>query len=216
MKTCTKCGETKGLDCFAKNSRNKTDGRQPKCKECNKKYRQQNRERIVEYLKDYYNVKGKYIDRTEYRKWYSRNNRDKINSTKRLYRENNKGNLWEDRNPDKAKKARQKWVRNNRDRRNKSSEKYRKNNKGLYAFYARTRHAAKLKATPNWLTAEQLESIKDMYILSSKIGDLTGQPMEVDHIVPLQGENVCGLHVPWNLQVLHRIKNRSKGNRYDE
>ena len=74
------------------------------------------------------------------------------------------------------------------------------------------RRASKLNATPSWLTGEQKAHINRTYKLAQMMQDITGDKYHVDHIVPLQGKNVCGLHVPQNLQVLRADLNLSKSN----
>lgn len=76
--------------------------------------------------------------------------------------------------------------------------------------------ASKLQRTPAWLTKEQLIEIEDFYILAQELAWLNqdGKAFHVDHIIPLQGEQVSGLHVPWNLQLLSAEENSSKGNKF--
>ena len=74
----------------------------------------------------------------------------------------------------------------------------------------------KLKACPQWLNEKQKEEIKDKYLFARYLEEINGGIIKyhVDHIIPLRGKNVCGLHVPWNLQVLNATLNMRKGNRY--
>lgn len=69
------------------------------------------------------------------------------------------------------------------------------------------RRAAKANATPSWT---DLAAIKAIYAEARRISRETGVPHEVDHIIPLRGREVCGLHVPHNLQILPRRENRKK------
>jgi 5-methylcytosine-specific restriction endonuclease McrA len=71
----------------------------------------------------------------------------------------------------------------------------------------------KINATPAWLTKEDHVQIQELYEIAQAFKLYTGQQYHVDHIVPLQGKNVCGLHVPWNLQVLEASENIRKSNK---
>ena len=75
------------------------------------------------------------------------------------------------------------------------------------------RRAQRLQATPSWLTKKQEKEILKFYQLAKDRYRDTGTKYHVDHIVPLLGKNVCGLHVPWNLQLLPSTKNLSKSNK---
>lgn len=75
------------------------------------------------------------------------------------------------------------------------------------------RRAAKMRATPKWADLAQIAAI---YAECERISKDNGIPHEVDHIFPLKGKTLCGLHVPENLQIIPRRQNRSKGNRLIE
>lgn len=72
--------------------------------------------------------------------------------------------------------------------------------------------AQKLKATPKWADGEKIASI---YQEAKLFVDSNGKVYHVDHIVPLQGKTVCGLHVEHNLQILPGKENCSKQNRFN-
>lgn len=120
-------------------------------------------------------------------------------------------------NREAAKKRALEWYYANREYVREKQKKYgtvwRKENLDKHCATENKRRASKLHATPAWLSESHLLHMQCKYSLSKMLSKETGQLHHVDHIVPLKGKTVCGLHVPWNLKVIPAIENLRKSNK---
>jgi hypothetical protein len=81
--------------------------------------------------------------------------------------------------------------------------------------YERTKRyfLAMLNATPKWLTREQKKAFYAVY-REMRRRRRNGEAVSVDHVVPLLSDSVCGLNVPWNLEIVDEKQNGRKGNNW--
>ena len=98
------------------------------------------------------------------------------------------------------------WRKKNPEKELAKRQRYIDRHPGRLAMHTAAYRAQKIKATPKWLTEEHHKQIAEIYATCPKDCD-------VDHVVPLRGKNVSGLHVPWNLEHMEKLDNMSKGNR---
>lgn len=91
--------------------------------------------------------------------------------------------------------------------------KHKENNPDMYRELVSLRRRRFREATPKWLSAEQRMEIRLIYRLAIELSRKTKVRHAVDHIIPLCGQDVCGLHVPWNLQVITQEENLKKYNK---
>ena len=105
-------------------------------------------------------------------------------------------------------------IKNNPEKRRELRKEYRKRYpEKIRANHAR-RRAYKLNRVPKWLTKEDMKAIQDIYAEATRKTLETGIPHHVDHIIPLRGKLISGLHVPTNLQVIPATQNMQKYNAY--
>lgn len=89
---------------------------------------------------------------------------------------------------------------------------YRAENLNKIAALTAKRRAAKLQRTPKWANQEDIKRVYAWALLAERA---TGIPHEVDHIIPLRGKNVSGLHVHNNLNPLMYWDHWGKGNSFE-
>ncbi len=98
-------------------------------------------------------------------------------------------------------------------RHQKANQKWKKANRAYCNADWYKRYAHKLRATPIWA---DFSKIKRIYEKAVRLTIKTGIPHQVDHIIPLLGKTVCGLHVQNNLRVITAQENRTKHNKIIE
>jgi hypothetical protein len=96
-------------------------------------------------------------------------------------------------------------------RRHRSEHK--KNNPDLYKELCSLRKRRHRQATPLWVGAKEKLAIRALYSEAMRLTKLTGEQYVVDHIIPLHGETVCGLHTIKNLRVMTQEENLKKSNK---
>lgn len=138
-----------------------------------------------------------------------------------------KAKLWRDENPEayearnkeyfsredvkkKMRETTRRWTAENPERKRQMDLEFKEKNRSLVTSYKGKYRAARRMATPSWLTPEHINEIRQVYEEARRLSLETGIPHEVDHIVPLAGKIVSGLHVPWNLRAIPKTENNRR------
>lgn len=193
LKICKFCKQEKSLDNLYKDKK-LSDGHSSDCKECVKN-------RVARHKKE---------------------NREKVLENKRQYNTDNKERQavwhkeWRDRNRDYFNQKSLQWSKQNSNRRAEIIHKSYMKNRILtprQMIDDDVCHVRKRRATPKWPTKDQRSDMKRIELEAILLTQITKIPHEADHINAIAGRGCCGLHVPWNLQIVTRNTNRRKSNK---
>jgi len=185
LKTCAGCGESKGLFAFGAHKMGR-NGKRSKCRECRK----------IEAAER--NAKPEVKARTaRVKKAYRATHAEE-------HAAYNRG--WSEANPARTAATSKKWRDANRDHVRAKALKYARDNPARRSANQTKRHADQLLRTPAWSNPRK---ILGWYMAAGLSG------LQVDHVIPLRGKLVSGLHVHNNLQLLTAMANRVKYNNFD-
>jgi hypothetical protein len=187
-KICNKCKEYKLLEEFGRKKTGKF-GRNSHCKKC-----------VSEQKTEYYTTNKELIIKKQNN--YMSNNKDKISKRKSEYYINNK---------ERITKTQAKYRVKNKEKIAKKQAEWVKNNPEKTAARAVRRRVILGNSEVAWGNNNK---IKEIYEERDRLRESTGEEYHVDHIIPLNHPDVCGLHVEYNLQILTAEENLKKSNKF--
>lgn len=205
MKACKECGVVKPLGDFHRRKVMK-DGRRRRCKPC-----------VNAYMREYY--KNNAEEKRQWQRDYRRRNADRVRAYDRFrYKRDNLKHLM---------RRRRYYRKNRKEILEKSKEYYYTKRDFEKAREAQRRHyenhkeryeiwrMEKKQRVPVWFS-ELDQFVSDQACdLREMRNECTGIEWHIDHIIPLKGKKVSGLHVWNNLQVIPAVENLRKGNSYE-
>ncbi len=195
MKKCARCGAFKSLESFGAHKR-KPDGLRAECKECTVELNRRNYQKHAEARRADARVRM-----AEWRAIPGNAERN-LEAAKKWYAL--------EKNANSAKLRARVWSSQHPERRRDVASKWRDANRGRTTFYVKTYKQKKRRSAPTWRIDFLIAEAYHLACLRTK---LTGCKWHVDHVIPLQGKTVSGLHVESNLAVILARENSVKGNR---
>jgi hypothetical protein len=150
-------------------------------------------------------------------KLHEQKNRLRIKHTPELrVKKNAQDAVYRKANKEKCTATIRQWRGKNRELSNSYVRKSKAKNPAAVLANTVKRRLAKIHRTPSWLTADEHWMIEQAYELAALRTKLFGFSWHVDHVIPLQGKIVSGLHTPYNLQVIPGVDNVRKSNTFGE
>lgn len=144
-------------------------------------------------------------------KKYADANKEKVLKASSAWNKKNKGKMLE------AAKRYVEKVKDDPDYKAKKAaitRSWAKNNPEKVAEQSAKKRCSKLQRMPKWLSNDEVIKIKSFYKVARMMSSTFSVTYHVDHIVPLRGKLVSGLHVPWNLRVIRSEQNMMKSNKF--
>jgi len=192
MPICSVCSIDKEQSLFSRDKKSKT-GYSYRCRECRSSYGKQYQKQYSSKLK-------------EIAHQYYLENRERIIE---------KTVTWRTENPEKAKKHLVTYYENNKEECYIRNSTWKKANSHKVCAQTQKRNSSKMNRTPSWTTDVDLFILEEAYHLAKLRTSSTGIEWQVDHIFPLQGKLVSGLHISNNVQVVPAVWNQKKNNSFD-